>query len=138
MSLKKKFVELMVGKEPPTKTVKVKRKLNLFEDDSRVYNNSYPQTRKVSIFEAEKPNKLLRVVDPTLRTVGEKPIVDFATLIDYKNKTPQIDTIIGFETDMIVGTDLNINADDDEAKKECERLAIDISLYDKMRSHTNT
>jgi len=89
------------------------------------------------IDEAVKPNTTVRVVDKYKKVIGERPIVDFTTLIDYKNETPQIDTIIGFETDMIVGTDLNINADDEEAKELCEDFANETALYDKVRNHVN-
>ena len=93
---------------------------------------------QASINEAVKPNTLVRVVDEYEKVIGERPWVAFSELINMKNETPQIDTIIGFETDMIVGTDLNINADDDEAKELCEEFANTTALYDKIKNHTNT
>ena len=88
--------------------------------------------------EAVKPNTTVRVVDDIKKVIGEKPPVTFKTLVDLRNETPQLDTIIGFETDMIVGTDLNINADNEEAKELCEDFANETALYDKVRNHTNT
>ena len=89
---------------------------------------------KASVDEAVKPYSNVRVVDKYKKVIGEKPIVDFPTLIQYKLETPQIDTIIEYETDVIVGTDLNINTDDDEAKEICEEFANTTGLYDKVKN----
>jgi len=92
---------------------------------------------RADITEAEKPNTTLRVIDDLKKVLGEKPIVKFNTLINYKIETPQIDTIIEYETDIIVGTDLNINTDDEEAKKICEEFANEVGLHRKLKNHVS-
>ena len=93
---------------------------------------------KVSVEESAIKNSLVRVVDSTKKVIGERPPVKFSKLSDYRNMIPQLDTIIGFETDMIVGTDMNINSDDDEALTICDDFARDTALYDKIKNITKT
>ena len=87
---------------------------------------------RVSMFEAVRPNEATRVVSRVDQTIGEKPEVPFMTLRDYRDRTPQIDTIIEYTRDLIVGTGININADDDEAKALMEKFANDCNLHDKI------
>ena len=70
------------------------------------------QPTKVSIFEAQKPNKVTRAVDPFDSTIGERPPVPFSLMFDYRDKTPQIDSIIEYMVDLIVGTEMNIIGND--------------------------
>ena len=86
-----------------------------------------------SLFEAI-PNRATRVLDPTDKTIGELPPVPFSTLQDYRDKTPQLDSVAEYLVDLIVGTDMNINADDEQAKKVLEDFANNTQLFDKIRS----
>ncbi|UVF62433.1 portal protein [Nitrososphaeria virus YSH_922147] len=91
---------------------------------------------KVS-FEETIPNKVTLTTSEIDKLIGEQPYPMLSQLWDYKIKTPQLETIITYETDMIVGTDLNINSDDDEVKELLENWSNDISLYEKIKSHTS-
>lgn len=99
-------------------------------------------TTRVSMFEMQKPNKVTRAVDPFEKTVGERPEVPHSILFDYRDKTPQIDSIIEYCTDLIVGTDLNINTDeetdkDGKIKKILDEFSEEISLYEKVKNQTD-
>jgi hypothetical protein len=90
---------------------------------------------KVS-FEEAIPNKAVITVSQVDKYIGEEAYPSFDTLWNYKTLTPQLETIITYETDMIVGTDLNINADNDTIKEILEDWVNEISLYEKLKSHT--
>lgn len=99
-------------------------------------------TGVVSIFEQQKPNKVTRAVDPFETTIGEKPPVPFATLRRYRDDTPQIDSIVEYCCDLIVGTDMNINTDEEtdknnEWQEKLEEFAEEISLFDKVKAYTD-
>ncbi|UVF62288.1 portal protein [Nitrososphaeria virus YSH_462411] len=96
----------------------------------------------VSIFEQQKPNKVTRAVDPFESVIGESPPVSFFKIYDYRDKTPQIDSIVEYTTDLIVGTDMNINTDEEEDKdgkiKEIlEDFSSEIGLFEKTRSYVD-
>ena len=91
-------------------------------------------TGKVPLFEAAKPDRVVRAVDKNSQTIGEMPPIPFMITRGYRDKTPQIDTMIEYLTDLVVGTDMNINADDDDAKALLERFANDTELYLKARN----
>ena len=87
---------------------------------------------KVSCFEAIRPNEITRAVSRNDETIGERPEVAFMRARDYRDKTPQIDTIIEYMKSLVVGTGININADDDDAKALMERFASDCNLHEKV------
>lgn len=80
------------------------------------------------------PNKATRVLDPVDRTIGEMPPIPFSTLQYYRDATPQLDSVAEYLVDLIVGTDMNINSDDEEAKEILEKFSHDTQLFDKVRS----
>jgi hypothetical protein len=86
------------------------------------------------MFEAVIPNKATKTVSKVDQTIGERPEISFARARDYRDRTPQIDTIIEYMTDLIVGTDININAGDDDAKAIMENFANRSDLYEKTRN----
>lgn len=97
---------------------------------------------KVSIFEQMKPNKVTRAVDPFEATIGERPPVAFNILYDYRDRTPQIDSIVEYSVDLIVGTDMNINTDeefdkDGKWKQILEDFANEIYLFEKTKAYTD-
>ncbi|HSA75485.1 MAG TPA: hypothetical protein VLE21_04785 [Candidatus Nitrosocosmicus sp.] len=91
---------------------------------------------RVSPFQEAKPNKVTLTVSQVDKLIGETPYPSFDQLWQYKTDTPQLDTIITYETDLIVGTDLNINSDDEEAKKILDKWSNEISLFEKIKTHT--
>lgn len=92
---------------------------------------------KVSIFETQKPNRLTRTVDNMDQSIGEAPPRPFSIMYEYRDLTPQIDAIVEYCVDLIVGTDININSDDETAKELLEKFADEIELYEKIRSLTD-
>lgn len=80
------------------------------------------------------PNRATRVLDPVDKTIGEMPPVPFTTLQDYRDKTPQLDSVAEYLIDLIVGTDMNINTDDGQAKQILEDFSNNTQLFDKIRS----
>lgn len=114
-----------IKKETPTR-------FNLIHDSIEKKGFGYKVTMEESI-----PNKLTLSVSEVEKLIGEKPTPSFDTLWNYKIQTPQLETIITYETDMIVGTDLNINSDDDKIKEILEKFAQEINLYEKLKSHTS-
>jgi len=94
---------------------------------------------KVSIFEAAKPNKSTRAVNSFDKTIGERPPIDLDRLFMYRDRTPQIDSIIEYLVDLVVGTNIVINTDeDDESENTAKALmtnwASNVSLYTKTRA----
>lgn len=87
-----------------------------------------------SSFYESIPNKVTRVLDPIDKTIGEMPKIPFQTMQDYRDKTPQLDSVAEYLIDLIVGTDMNINTDDEEAKKVLDDFANNTQLFDKVRS----
>lgn len=119
---------------------KKSKRVNPREPTMEAYTPINPT--KVSIFEAQKPNKVTRAVDPFDSTIGERPPVPFSLLFDYRDKTPQIDSIIEYMVDLIVGTEMNINVNDDnpdaEAAKELlDKFASEIDLFGKVKQLTD-
>lgn len=80
------------------------------------------------------PNKITRVLDPTDRTIGEMPPIEFKTMQYYRDSTPQLDSVAEYLIDLIVGTDMNINCDDEQAKQILEDFSNNTQLFDKVRS----
>jgi len=108
--------------------------------ESRFIQTSTPTEKhgfgyKVS-FEEAIPNKATLAVSQVDKYIGEQAYPSFSTLWNYKTLTPQLETIITYETDMIVGTDLNINSDNESIKQILEDWTESISLYEKLKSHT--
>lgn len=95
-------------------------------------------TGKVPLFETAIPNKATKAVDKNTQTIGEKPPQPFALMKRYRQQTPQIDTMITYMADLIVGTNLNINTDDDEASQFLKDFADRINLHQKLRSTADT
>ena len=124
----------------PSHWKEIKNKVNSRDPTITPYKEAF--SGRVSIFEQMKPNKVTRAVDPFESTIGEAPPVSFAILYDYRDRTPQIDTIIEYSVDLIVGTDMNINTDevkdnDGKWKQILEDFARDIDLFEKTKSYTD-
>lgn len=79
------------------------------------------------------PNKVTRVLDPVDRTIGELPPIEFQTMQYYRDSTPQLDSVAEYLIDLIVGTNMNINADDEDAKTILEAFANDTQLFEKAK-----
>jgi len=69
---------------------------------------------------------------------GEAPEISFKQLIDYHNKTPQIQIAVSSYAEMITGTNIQINADDEKAKKLIEEWNRKNNFYDKFEGVVNT
>jgi len=95
-------------------------------------------TGKISLFEGIIPNKVTKAIDKNTKTIGEKPLQPFRQMKKYRQETPQIDTMIRYMTDLIVGTDMNINTDDDDATQLLNDFVNKINLHQKLRSMTDT
>ena len=95
-------------------------------------------TGKVPLSEEIIPNRKTKAIDKNTQTIGEKPPQPFKLMKKYRQETPQIDTMIRYMTDLIVGTDMNINTDDDDATQLLNDFAVKINLHQKLRSMTDT
>lgn len=91
---------------------------------------------KVSIFEGidNTETRVMSAQNQTGFSNAEYPTVDFTTLLTNRKDTPQINTIGLMMTEMITGTDLNVNSEDEEAKQICEEFANKTDLYEKIKS----
>ena len=95
-------------------------------------------TGKVPLFEGIIPNRKTKAIDKNTETIGEKPPQPFRLMKRYRQETPQISTMVRYMTDLIVGTDLNINTDDDDATQFLTEFAERINLHQKVRSLVDT
>lgn len=64
--------------------------------------------------------------------------VSFADAKKYYSWVPQIQSSVDNFHEMIVGSKITINADDDDAKKICEDFSNNVDLYGKMRPTVKT
>jgi len=68
----------------------------------------------------------------------DHPEVSFKQLIEYHDKTPQIQIGVTGYAELVTGTELQINADDEEAKKFIEDWNERTNFYDKLESLVST
>ena len=69
---------------------------------------------------------------------GDQPDVSFKQLIDYHDRTPQISVGVAGYAKLIDLTNIQINADDDKAKKFIEDWNEQVNIKDKLDSLVNT
>lgn len=108
--------------------------------EARWTTKEYKQefTGKVPLSEKIIPNRKTKAIDKNTETIGEKPPQPFSLMKRYRQETPQISTMVRYMTDLIVGTDININTDDDEATQFLTEFAERINLHQKIRSLVDT
>lgn len=92
------------------------------------------------IYEAVVPKLFTKKTNPESRIYNSFTYavsaqdVDADVLIDYAKKTPQLDLAIESLVELIMGVEINITCDDEEAKKICDNFSSDTNLYDVMRT----
>jgi len=69
---------------------------------------------------------------------GEFPEVTFEKLEYYYDRTPQLQVAVNTYADMVTGTDLQINSDDDRAKQILEDWSSKVGFYNKLKSLVST
>ena len=69
---------------------------------------------------------------------GDQPDVNFKQLIEYHDRTPQISVGVAGYAKLIDLTNIQINADDDKAKKFIEDWNEQVNIKDKLESLVNT
>ena len=69
---------------------------------------------------------------------GDQPDVSFKQLIEYHDRTPQISVGVAGYAKLIDLTNIQINADDDKAKKFIEDWNEQVNIKDKLESLVNT
>ncbi|MGI0021810.1 MAG: hypothetical protein ACRD9Q_03015, partial [Nitrososphaeraceae archaeon] len=70
--------------------------------------------------------------------LGDNPEVTFAKLIEYHDCTPQIQIGVTSYAELITGTEMQVNADDEECKKIIEEWNVESNFYDKFEGLVNT
>ena len=68
----------------------------------------------------------------------DRPEVSFENLIEYHEKTPQIQVGVTGYSKLICGTELQVNADDEKAKKIIEDWNQQTNFYDKLEAMITT
>ena len=63
--------------------------------------------------------------------VGDTPDVTFAQLIKYKDQTPEIRIAVSSYRDLITGTELRVNSDDESCKEIIEEWIRSTNFFDK-------
>jgi hypothetical protein len=98
------------------------------------------RTIREALFEAEKtPPKPISKVIHNYTFAGETPEdVTFEQLIYYHDRTPQISVGVSAYGELITGTDMQINTDDEEAKKLIEDWIRRNNFYHKFESLVTT
>lgn len=92
----------------------------------------------------ERLSKFLEKSNPESKIVksysmqGDAPKVSFKQLMEYYEKTPQVSIGVTGYSELITGTDLQINADDEEAKKFIEEWNRKTNFYDKLENMVTT
>lgn len=124
----------------PTKESTVKRSRGLLP---KVVNNDVLDHRGAIIVDTKAfdpslkesiPYKKTYTIDSVTKTIGEYPLVPFYQLIWYREATPQLDVVAEYLTDLVIGTDVNINCDDEAAKELCEDFKTNVHLYEKLKT----
>lgn len=89
-------------------------------------------------FIAEKaPNPTSKIVK-SYGNYQDHPDVAFSKLIEYHDKTPQIQIGVTGYAELVTGTELQINADDEKAKEFIEEWCQQTNFYDKLESIVST
>src|SRR3990172_1900558 len=70
--------------------------------------------------------------------IGDLPEVTFAKLIEYHDCTPQIQIGVTAYSELITGTEMQINTDNEKAKKIIEDWNIENNFYDKFENMVST
>ena len=85
------------------------------------------------------PEPEAKVVTPNdYQIYGDKPDVSFADLITYKDCTPQIKIAIDLYKNLICGTQINVNSDDEDSKKIIEEWNRKTNFFDKWNGLVET
>lgn len=110
-----------------------------------IFNNKYSnpvwgalpkeKIQEAVIEEAQSSTQIYNPFDYSTQGLDE---VKFETLRKIYNWVPQIAASVDNFHEMIVGSQITINTDDEEAKKVCEDLSNNIDLYGKMRTIVKT
>lgn len=91
----------------------------------------------IRLFEAAPEIKSeSKIISPSY--VADQPEVMFKKLIEYHDCTPQIQIGVTAYGELITGTELQINSDNERAKKIIEDFNEKVQLYDKLESMVNT
>ncbi len=106
----------------------------------------FGNTRQSKIREALPKIDGKKVPEPDAKIVnnsianmwGDTPDVSFGTLIMYKDCTPQIKIAVDSYRNLICGTEITINSDDEECKKIIEEWNRKTNFFDKWNGMVET
>lgn len=87
---------------------------------------------------SKSPNPSSKLLKNGYGDNEEKTVIPFSDLINYHDKTPQIQLGVLAYSELITGTEIQINSDDDGAKKLIEKWNQETNFYDKFESMVNT
>jgi hypothetical protein len=82
--------------------------------------------------EAKTPLAKTRIVSTPY--IEEKPDVEFSKLMYYHDRTPQLQIAVSSYSELITGTELQINSENEKAKKLLDEWNIKTNFYDKFES----
>lgn len=106
---------------------------NNIPDHNRIWE-ALPKVNGKTIPEPEA-----KVVTPSgFQQYGDMPDVSFSDLIMYKDCTPQIKIAVDSYKNLICGTQINVNSDDDECKKIIEEWNRKTGFFDKWNGLVET
>jgi len=106
------------------------------EDSEKAYGKPKSFVRRFleSTRILERSQSLTKVYEQYDYYQGEQPEISFRDSIYYFERTPQLQHPVMGYTDLVFGTDLQVNADDEKAKKLIEDWNNKTKFYNKIRA----
>lgn len=106
-----------------------------YEESSGASPFHLPKILEAVIQERNPESQIYNYLDYSARGSTE---VSFDDLRKYYNWVPQINSAVDNLHEMVVGSEIAINADDEEAKKVIDDFCMNTDLYGKMRTILKT
>lgn len=104
--------------------------------DLKVKENLSPIASKQALYEGKKEPQAKIVKSQFIREMPLK--VTFERLMDYHDSTPQIRMPVSAYRELITGTDMTFNSEDDEATEFIEEWTRQNNFYDKFENMVTT